>query len=302
MQDPDQFLKIPNKLHQSLLSITSKKEGSTLQILGTIINHPKTEKKLTYIISKSSMVGDDPTIAINNKNIPAEVVGRSIGDDLILLKIAQVLPNGIKLRSAQDSITLTMKDLGKFLVSPITDSTKKVGVISTWYISTPIRYSQAYFGANAAFTEQKILITDVAKRSGSDGVIQIKDQIVKINGIEITKPEQFGNELSKYMAGDIITLDIVREGTPKQVKITLPAHPTSGHPTWRFTGGRSLRSDGFKKIFVQDATIKATECGGPVFDADGNFYGINIARHSRTSTIVMPKDVISTFIQQFLKF
>lgn len=89
---------------------------------------------------------------------------------------------------------------------------------------------------------------------------------------------------------------------PKQVKVILPAYPTSTHPAWRFAGGRSLRSDGFKKIFAQDAIVKATECGGPVFDAGGNFYGINIARHSRTSTIVMPKDVISKFIKQILKF
>jgi serine protease Do len=68
------------------------------------------------------------------------------------------------------------------------------------------------------------------------------------------------------------------------------------HTADGFPGGRSLRSDGFRKVFAQDAALKASECGGPVFDGNGRFVGINIGRHSRTSTIVMPADVIAEFV------
>lgn len=207
LPDPEQFFSIPSKLTKSVINITSDKEETTLHIIGTIIEYPKKGENITYIISKSSMVGTNPTVIVDGDNLKAEIVDRSVGEDLVLLKVLKYLPNGIKLTRSQDTIPLTMKDLGRFLVSPLTNNLKRVGDVSSLYISTPIRYSQAYFGANAAYNNQKIIITDVAKRSGSDGIVQIKDQIIKINGVEITKPEQYGAELSRYIAGDIITID-----------------------------------------------------------------------------------------------
>jgi serine protease Do len=58
--------------------------------------------------------------------------------------------------------------------------------------------------------------------------------------------------------------------------------------------------DGFKKLFAHDANIKSDECGGPVFDAEGNFYGINIARFSRTTTLAIPADVIRRILSFLL--
>lgn len=86
-----------------------------------------------------------------------------------------------------------------------------------------------------------------------------------------------------------------------QFSLHLEAQPTVRHVSFEYRGGRSARSDGFKNVLVYDAAIHANECGSPVFDIEGQFYGINIARRSRTSVIVMPLAVLGKFLEENLK-
>ena len=69
------------------------------------------------------------------------------------------------------------------------------------------------------------------------------------------------------------------------------------HIVFRFTDGRSERADGFEHVLVHDGRLKPAECGGPLYDTDGRFYGINIARFSRTSTLAIPAILISKFVE-----
>jgi S1-C subfamily serine protease len=48
---------------------------------------------------------------------------------------------------------------------------------------------------------------------------------------------------------------------------------------------------------LHDSKIKPSECGGPVFDQNGKFYGINIARFSRTSSIAVPAKLVLEFLK-----
>jgi serine protease Do len=63
-----------------------------------------------------------------------------------------------------------------------------------------------------------------------------------------------------------------------------------------FDGGPSLRRDGFQNVFCHDATLFPHECGGPLFDCDGKFIGLNIARYSRTQCYAIPSEVIRSFV------
>lgn len=76
------------------------------------------------------------------------------------------------------------------------------------------------------------------------------------------------------------------------------SQPTVRHVSFDYPGGKSTRSDGFKDVLVHDAAIKAAECGSPVFDIAGDFYGINIARRSRTSCILIPVAALAKFITE----
>jgi len=292
-----QLIAFPKKQGRAVYAIQSMQGDQTINILGTAIEFGSE----TYVVSKSTMVGEQPVLAVSEKKVDLIVLARDKENDLVLLKPAQKINHGIKLRATDVSVKLNQQALGRFLVSPFANDKKKVGVLSTEYLEMPLRSSVGNFGANATFINEKVTITNISRGSGAEPYLKLQDQIIKINDVPMLKPADYGAELAKCIAGDSVSLEVVRDGQPLQLKVYLPAQPPVRHVASQFDGGRSTRSDGFKQVLVQDAAIKKDECGGPVFDADGNFYGINIARHSRTSTIIMPADVIKTFINTNIK-
>lgn len=294
----DDLIGLPSAAKNTVVTIASEQGAKFVRILGTVIGYQNAGQHETYILSKSSMVGTEPVVEINRKTLRANVLRRSNDDDLVLLKLSEQVSGGIKLTAKQDSLHLQFSDLGKFLISALDSSAKKVGVLSSNYVELEKRYSIGFFGANARFIDEKITITEIMKGSPAEMLLTKQDHITGINGIPISKPADYGTELMKYSAGDSISVELVRAGEPMQVHMHMPGIPEGNHIAVQFEGRRSSRSDGFKRVFVQDAAVKADECGGPVFDQQGRFYGINIARHSRTSTIVMPVDVILKFLNQ----
>lgn len=295
------LVSLPEKLKQKVVQVRSKRGGKEISILGTVIELQKGRLANGLILSKSSMVADSINISLAGKNISATVLARDKENDLVLLSVPVQLDNAIRLKAGAGFINLTQKDLGKFLVTITDGQFNKVGVLSSLYDEMPMRFSVGNFGANARFINQKITITNIAKGSASDGVLKLNDQVSMINGVAISKPAEYGAELQKYLAGDSISISAVRGGSTISFQVYLPAYPRANHVASNYIGGRSARSDGFSKIFLQDAAIKPEECGGPVFDSKGEFYGINIARHSRTTTVVMPVEVISDFLNKSLR-
>lgn len=296
-----QLAGLSEKSAKSVVGIISSRGGTKLNILGSVVECSAAGQNGVYILSKSSAVADSVKIMLNGKSIPAGVYYRDKDNDLVLLKPVAKMSGVTPLKTNQEMPEWSHADLGHFLVTALAAEHKKVGVLSTEFIDMPMRFSVGHFGANARFIDQKITITDIQKGSASAGFLKLQDQVTAINGVSISRPPEYGAELMKYLAGDSISIDAVRDGKPIRVKMYLPAYPGADHVASHFEGGRSARSDGFKKVFVQDAAIKAEECGSPVFDAEGRFRGINIARHSRTSAVVMPADVVADFIQQAVK-
>ena len=284
---------ISAKHHKSVVTLTSGSGAQQLSVLGTLINFGNT----TYVLSKSSMLRNDPVIKMGNGIIPLQVVKRDKDNDLVLLKSAEKLDAGIRLKSDAKNPDVKQTDLGKILISALAKDAAKVGVLSATYTDMPLNTSRGYLGANAAYQDGKITLSRIGRGSAVASFLKVKDQVTKINGISVKTAEDYDNEFAKYMAGDSISLDVLREGIPMQFSLYLEAQPTVRHVSFEYEGGRSSRSDGFKNVMVHDAAIKADECGSPVFDSAGKFYGINIARRSRTSSIVMPVGALITFIK-----
>ena len=298
-------LGVQGKFDGTSLLIKSRLKGTDQQILGTVLlpdgkvfkNAPKGG---SLLLSKSSMVGDAIKVILPGGEVAeANVIARDAANDLVLLKIAKKLKTGVKL-GALDTVSLTFRDLGRFLISPMTvTSDNRLSTLGSEYINQPRKFSSGYFGASANFINQQIILTRINPGSPAElAALQLKDQITGINGVPISQPEHYGAELMKYAPGDTITIQGVRTGNAYDLKVGLtkmPARPVV-HPADQFEGGKSFRLDGFDKVFAHDVIVKPNECGGPVFNADGKFYGINIARFSRTSTLVIPTLVIQTFL------
>ncbi|WP_442591242.1 trypsin-like peptidase domain-containing protein [Pedobacter sp. AW31-3R] len=278
---------------KSVVVLKSSHGLQQLSILGTLINFGGA----VFVISKSSMVGNNATLKMGDDTVPVQVMKRDRDNDLVLLKVAGELGGGIRLKATAENPALQQKDLGTILVSTLPEDSIKVGVLSATYTDMPLNTSRGYLGASAVEQDGKITLSRIGKGSEAASFLKVKDRVTKINGIEVNTAAEYNHEFEKYIAGDSIAVDILREASPMQFNLFLEAQPTVRHVSFEYAGGRSARSDGFKNVLVHDAAIRADECGGPVFDSAGKFYGINIARRSRTATVVVPVAMLAKFIK-----
>ena len=85
-------------------------------------------------------------------------------------------------------------------------------------------------------TEEAIVVTVVAGGSPADGVVKAGDQILTVNGQEVTSPAQVGQEVRKGEVGDTVTLEVLRaeepgaEPTKKTLEVVTVANPKPEDP------------------------------------------------------------------------
>ena len=297
------------QIQPSCVKITSVIDGKQQQISGTvfstdgILTKPALFNK-TVLLSKSSMVGESPLIVMpNGETIKASVIARSRANDLVLLLTGKSIGKGIKIDMPEVD-TISFSSLGAFLISPTPDSAARVGVLGSLLLNLPGITSYGYIGATTGIKDDKLVFTYIQPNGAAQiSDLQIGDIIQTVDGHTVEDPLDFLKALQKYSAGDTTLIKIERAGIVynKPVCLKFPPQKVTNHPAELFSGGKSIRRDGFNKVFVHDAAIRANECGGPVFDAVGHFVGINIARLSRTSTVTITPFTINLFINRSLK-
>lgn len=283
--------------------ISSLLNGKVQRVLSTpfLMNTGKWKSahRYTYLVSKSSMVGDTAKLYLpSGQAVPVKVLNRDKENDLVLFQVEKDLKTGIKMKKETDTVGAGFADLGKFLISVLPVHQYRSSVLGSRYVSLSRFFSAGFFGAGAAFSDGRILLAFVANGSPAEKAgLKVYDQITGVNQIGIHMPENYGTELSKHFPEENISIQGVRDSVKFDLPVLLGFLPNWGsHPASQFKGGHSRRLDGFKQVLVHDAVVTPDECGGPVYDADGNFYGINIARFSRTCTLIMPSALIYGFI------
>ncbi|TKC09541.1 S1 family peptidase [Pedobacter frigoris] len=303
----DQFLSLESKFKGTSLVVKSILNGKEQQASGTLFMLDKLPLKSgtksgSFVISKSTLIGNNPMIDLGSgKFIKADIVARDKSNDLVLLQLPKKLKTGITAGMLKDTLAIQFNELGKFLLSALPGQNSRVSVLGSQFFSLPRKFSSGYFGANANFINQQIILTRITPGSPAAEKLEIQDQITGINGTPISQPPQYGAEIMKYAPGDTISIQGIRKGVPYSLPVALTVVPVRGnHPADKIEGGKSIRLDDFKSVFTHDAAISALECGGPVFDTYGRFYGINIARFSRTSILAIPTGVIYDFIEDSL--
>ncbi|WP_432711613.1 trypsin-like peptidase domain-containing protein [Pedobacter sp.] len=304
-----QLNKLALNFNGSCLKISSNLKGLPQQAYGTVlsldfkVSNPKF-KSGSFLVSKNSLIGND--VYVDNgeaKNLNLVVVSRDTENDLILLYVAAKLKFGVKLKNLADTTSLKFNELGKFLLSALPQQYSSISVLGSTYFGLDKKFSSGFFGASATFINKQIVLTRIARGSPAETAgLLLQDQITGINGTSISLPPDYGREIMKYNPGDTIHIEGIRNSVSYRLPVILTAMPTMGnHPADHFVGGKSSRRDGFKAVFTHDAVIKPEECGGPVFDLEGKFYGINVARFSRTSSLVLSPQVISGFVLKSLQ-
>jgi serine protease Do len=290
------------------LQIKSTPNNTERVVLGTIVSlegfYPKSRtKNKSFIISKSSLVGKDGVAVLKSKeSIPIKILARDKVNDLVLVEVDRVLKNSIKLKKTS-SDTLEFKDLGKFLISP--DPVNEAGVISviaTTQFALARKFRGGFLGASAIIKNDRVTLSKILANSPAlISKLEIGDQVLSLNGKQVKTPDGLYNEAMVYIPGDTVTLDVVRKDSAFSKQLVLCRRMPANHVAEQFTDGKSVIRDGFTNIFIHDAKLKPSECGGPVFDIHGRFLGINLARISRTSSVAIPVEEIKKFIQNSIK-
>lgn len=303
----ENFSKLESALERSSFMVKSQINDKESTVLGTLLNtesfeDKKSIKDRTFLVSKSSMVGDTPLVLVkSDKLVSAKIIKRDETNDLVLLEINRKMKNGVSLNIKKDSISFS--EIGKFLISPNPENAGQVSVLGNAGVNIKSMPNSGFLGVTTELKDGLIVLTTLQRRSpASMARLQIGDQLLSINGKSIQDPEDLVKEIQRFKPEQKVKLQIKRGMEEFTKDITLASRLNARtHIADQFTDGKSERRFGFSSVFVHDSKLKPTECGGPVFDMEGVFYGINIARFSRTSSIAIPAGTIADFVKQALK-
>lgn len=280
------------------MSITSTIQSKQQQILSALFNEvDKQGAKRQFLVTKLSMLGENPQLKLFPE-YKLVVVAKDKENDLVLLAIkgANLLSGGIDLVK----VAIGSVNMGKLIYHEKEAGKMVAGVLGSEIFSLPKISSRPYLGAMLKFNSQPALFSLINPESpaGTAG-IKVGDELVAFNGQKIQKANDLVPALQKHWPGDEITLTW-KSDTATITKTLILADVKKGvssHPAERIEGGKSERRDGFKQVFAHDANVKAGDCGSPVFDLEGKFLGLNIARFSRTTALALPANVVIQFVK-----
>ncbi|MDI3319798.1 S1 family peptidase [Pinibacter soli] len=289
----------------------------TLVINGTLINLKGIApvSRITgksFLVTKNSMIGQYPMVELpSGQFLRAKVVRRDENTDLALLEISQEISDGVNLQKRAD--TVTFKDYGNFLISPKPQSDGIVSVISNGFLSIP-KLPDYYLGFKAlARTDDHLMVAaevyaEVAKEKTRDTTrardgIASHDQLMSINNKPILKLKDITSELSKYDYNQTVSVQY-KKSTGNIYTKELPLkryYVPQNSVKDLFPEGRSQRIDNFQKVLLHDGNLAPADCGGPLYGTDGVFYGVNIARYSRTTSLTIPAKVVEVFVMNAIQ-
>ncbi|KQM72889.1 hypothetical protein ASE74_21560 [Pedobacter sp. Leaf216] len=289
------------KITNSTFLIKSKLKGIEQEGAGTLLNIKTTAgTKKQFVLAKNTLIGENPHFFINGVAVILKTIEKDQENDLVLLEMEQKVSGGIELNLA-DSVKIEM---GTFLFTINHDGKLMQSILGSSLFNLPKINSQPYLGAMVVYNSSPAQFSLIKEGSPAEKAgIKVGDELISINGNIVNTAKEFAPEMSKFWADDEVAFEWKNDTGKmhKTVKLDGRGQSVFNHPAEKFEGGKSVRRDGFNAIFTHDAAIKPNQCGSPVFDWQGDFYGVNIARFSRTTTVVVPKKTIVDFIAKVVQ-
>ncbi|MCP4099085.1 MAG: PDZ domain-containing protein [Planctomycetaceae bacterium] len=289
------FKSLEAKLDNAQVVIKSRLDEQSQTVWGTRIFR----KGRGNLISKSTLVGTEPRVQLGNgSSLAAEVVARDPKNDLVLLQVDFRDVGGIDLSRIKGDLA---EQPGRLLLMPDAEGD---GSISTWgsnFFAVPrTRASGGYLGVVIGSRDNKVVFEEVQDGAAKKAGLEAGDVVLKLDDKSVRQRNDVFRFLSNQDVNNRIDVTVRRDGEEITKQVILGKRPAkkSRHIADDFDGGKSVRRDGFSRVVSHDADLRPEQCGGPVFDIDGNFLGVNISRFSRTRAYVIPRTVIKEFIDQ----
>lgn len=288
---------LESKLDNVQFVVHSKIHGINTQVWATRIFRTGRGN----IITKSTRVGDQPKIELTNgSRVDAEVIARDPKNDLVLLQAKFLGLGGVDLSKFHGDLE---ERPGRLLLIPDAHGAGHVSIWGSKYFHVPrTKASVGYLGVMLGFDSDSgnVVFDRVYSGGARNAGVRSGDVLLKLNDRTISKQNEVHEFLRQHDPHSKIKVLIQRDDAEITKEIVLGNRPdNTGHIADDILGGKSDRRDGFSLAISHDADLRPRECGGPVFDIDGDFLGINIARFSRTRCYVIPRSILKKFIDEY---
>lgn len=288
---PKQFKELEAKLDDTCVKVVSKLgDKEEANILATLI------KDTPFLVSKSSMVHQEPTTELAGKEVKLEVVARDSKNDLVLLRSPKANKQGVDFKNASDM----GYQAGLFLLTPEPAGDGIVSVVSRKVFKSQKQQSRGYLGVMPEDYKDKAgaILRQVTKDGAAEKAgLEVGDVVTKMNDQQIRTHMEMRNFLGTVDPNDTIVAVILRGEEELKKTIRLGAFPSSSrHAADQMD--KSGRRDGFAAVVSHDAVLEPADCGGPLFDLDGNFLGMNIARNSRVRSYAITPSIVKKLVEE----
>lgn len=121
------------------------------------------------------------------------------------------------------------------------------------------------------------------------------DVVTHIDDFKVTGIHEMGNVLQKKSPGDTAVVRFRRGDRSFAVDVRLGARPEMDKAESRrmqqmknMGSSNNRVAEGFPDVLQSDMHVKNSDAGSPVFDMDGNFVGVIVAKASRIKTYIIP--------------
>ncbi len=277
-----QFRELLSRPHKS--TVRFYKDGKP-QALGVIVGADG------WILTKASQLGDAGVIRTSTDiDYDFKYVGYHTDLDLAMVKIeAKNLPV-IEWQTATPSVGQWMLTVG------IKPDPVGIGVMSVPRRKIPSSGDHGVLGIELERVDEPIIKQVFANSGAQSAGLKSGDVILEVDGLKITTGQSLIRKLRNYRPGDTLVMKYTRDNKESSVSCTL-THPFGDFLSRiamqnQMGGSLSFRRDNFEAVYQHDTVLAPEDCGGPVVDLDGKAFGINIARAGRTTTYVLPADLI----------
>ncbi|PQJ29756.1 S1C family serine protease [Rubritalea profundi] len=131
------------------------------------------------------------------------------------------------------------------------------------------------------------------------------DVVTQVNEKKVDGLHEMGNFLQSLKPGDQMVLHFRRNAREFSVDVVLGARPERGQfspqrlkQMKRMGGTINDVAEGFPDVLQSDMQIEALDAGSPVFDLDGKFVGLVVARASRIKTYIITADKLAIQLEK----
>ena len=239
-----------------------------------------------FAVTKLSELPDAESVTVRSpagEARPARIAGQDRALDLALLRVSG-WSGELSYRVPADSVAL-----GDWVLSPGQENRDWLGVVSAVTREIKAKAALGVLMHNyPSFNGAKI--TQIVPDSPAfHGGLLAGDTVIGINERRIKNAGQLVDYINECHPEEQIVLNVFRDNERLSIPIQLGFDTIfQRRLSERFTGGASERQNGFTRVIQHTVPLAPSAMGGPLFNAQGEIVGVNIARVDRVTTYALP--------------